>query len=102
MKGTKSCLNQFTLAGIGLLGPQPGAMPGEGAPRRVSGGRSLKRQHGPAFYRPTTGGAVRVGCSVVSDCSRGGGPSSQIPIGTWNVTSLVGKEHELVREVERY
>ncbi|KAI3371629.1 hypothetical protein L3Q82_024196, partial [Scortum barcoo] len=40
--------------------------------------------------------------------SRGGGPRRPNPwtktlaIGTWNVTSLGGKEPELVREVERY
>lgn len=30
------------------------------------------------------------------------GPQSPLTLGTWNVTSLVGKEPELMREVERY
>ena len=31
-----------------------------------------------------------------------GGPMLKLANGTWNVTSLMGKEPELVREVERY
>ncbi|KAI3361857.1 hypothetical protein L3Q82_001978 [Scortum barcoo] len=64
---------------------------------------------GPPSSRLTTRRKVHEGpvqCGLGS--SRGGGPRRPNPwtktlaIGTWNVTSLGGKEPELVREVERY
>ena len=64
---------------------------------------------GPSSCGPTTrswsrGGPVKWG----SGDSLRQGPwqsdpwSLKLTIGTWNVTSLMGKEPELVREVERY
>ncbi|KAI3359158.1 hypothetical protein L3Q82_002692 [Scortum barcoo] len=64
---------------------------------------------GPPSSRLTTRRKVHEGpvqCGLGS--SRGRGPRRPNPwtktlaIGTWNVTSLGGKEPELVREVERY
>ncbi|KAI3359422.1 hypothetical protein L3Q82_002925 [Scortum barcoo] len=105
-----------------LWGPHPGARPGVGA-RMASAwwleslpatgpGRAQPRNGGdvgPPSSRLTTRRKVHEGpvqCGLGS--SRGGGPRRPNPwtktlaIGTWNVTSLGGKEPELVREVERY
>lgn len=110
---------QFTLPGIGLPGPRPGARPGEGARGRASGGRALvhgarpgtarRGDMGPSSRRPTTRRRRHRGRV---HCVSGGGQERRpwrtdprlprLAIGTWNVTSLVGKEPELVREVEKY
>ncbi|KAI3353576.1 hypothetical protein L3Q82_020098 [Scortum barcoo] len=86
-----------TSPGLALPGPHPGARPGVGAHRRAPGDRLTTR-------RKVHEGPVQCGLGS----SRGGGPRRPNPwtktlaIGTWNVTSLGGKEPELVREVERY
>ncbi|KAI3364877.1 hypothetical protein L3Q82_001061 [Scortum barcoo] len=101
------------------LGPHPGARPGVGARRRAPGGRVFAHgtrpgsarngDVGPPSSRLTTRRKVHEGpvqCGLGS--SRGREPRRPNPwnktlaIGTWNVTSLGGKEPELVREVERY
>ncbi|KAI3369552.1 hypothetical protein L3Q82_007760 [Scortum barcoo] len=79
--------------------------------RRAPGGRAQPEMAdvGPPSSRLTTRRKVHEGpvqCGLGS--SRGRGPRRPNPwnktlaIGTWNVTSLGGKEPELVREVERY
>ncbi|KAI3356522.1 hypothetical protein L3Q82_017729 [Scortum barcoo] len=113
------------VARIGVLpGPHPGARPGVGARRRAPGGQGLCPRDpdgraqpkwpnggvGPPSSRLTTRRKVHEGpvqCGLGS--SRGREPRRPNPwnktlaIGTWNVTSLGGKEPELVqREVERY
>ncbi|KAI3365315.1 hypothetical protein L3Q82_010405 [Scortum barcoo] len=109
------------VARIGVtMGPHPGARPGVGARRRAPGGRVFAHgtrqgsarngEVGPPSSRLTTRRKVHEGpvqCGLGS--SRGRGPRRPNPwtktlaIGTWNVTSLGGKEPELyVREVERY
>ncbi|KAI3351343.1 hypothetical protein L3Q82_005884 [Scortum barcoo] len=94
-------------------GPHPGARPGVGARRRAPGGRVFAHgtrpgsarngDVGPPSSRLTTRRKVHEGpvqCGLGS--SRGGGPRRPNPwtktlaIGTWNVTSLGGKEPELV------
>ncbi|KAI3358274.1 hypothetical protein L3Q82_003272 [Scortum barcoo] len=112
-----------TSPGLALPGPHPGARPGVGAQAGerlvVAGslptgpGRAQPEMAdvGPPSSRLTTRRKVHEGpvqCGLGS--SRGGGPRRPNPwtktlaIGTWNVTSLGGKEPELkgVREVERY
>ncbi|KAI3358215.1 hypothetical protein L3Q82_003218 [Scortum barcoo] len=108
-----------TSPGLALPGPHPGARPGVGARRRAPGGRVFAHgtrpgsarngDVGPPSSRLTTRRKVHEGpvqCGLGSS-SRGGGPRRPNPwtktlaIGTWNVTSLGGKEPELVREVER-
>ncbi|KAI3359404.1 hypothetical protein L3Q82_002907 [Scortum barcoo] len=108
-----------TSPGLALPGPHPGARPGVGARRRAPGGRVFAHgtrpgsarngDVGPPSSRLTTRRKVHEGpvqCGLGS--SRGRGPRRPNPwtktlaIGTWNVTSLGGKEPELVREVERY
>ncbi|KAI3365660.1 hypothetical protein L3Q82_010734 [Scortum barcoo] len=108
-----------TSPGLALLGPHPGARPGVGARRRAPGGRVFAHgtrpgsarngDVGPPSSRLTTRRKVHEGpvqCGLGS--SRGREPRRPNPwnktlaIGTWNVTSLGGKEPELVREVERY
>ncbi|GAA6095909.1 receptor-type tyrosine-protein phosphatase F-like, partial [Tachysurus ichikawai] len=100
-------------------GPHPGARPGVGARMRAPGGRVLphgarlgsarRSDVGPISRGPTTCRRNRKGpvhCGL--DGSRRQGPRRPNPrtwnlaLGTWNVTSLGGKEPELVREVERY
>ncbi|KAI3363450.1 hypothetical protein L3Q82_012065 [Scortum barcoo] len=102
-----------------VQGPHPGARPGVGARRRAPGGRVFAHgtrpgsarngDVGPPSSRLTTRRKVHEGpvqCGLGS--SRGREPRRPNPwnktlaIGTWNVTSLGGKEPELVREVERY
>lgn len=109
---------QFTLSGIGLPGPRPGARPGEGAQGRASGGLALvhgarpgtarKGDMGPSSRRLTTHRRRRRG---QVHCVPGGGQERRpwrteprqprLATGTWNVT-MVGKEPEVVCEVERY
>ncbi|KAI3358762.1 hypothetical protein L3Q82_014724 [Scortum barcoo] len=108
------------VAEMALPGPHPGARPGVG---RLAGERLVAGSlpTGPGRAQPematwarlssrlTTRRKVHEGpvqCGLGS--SRGGGPRRPNPwtktlaIGTWNVTSLGGKEPELVQEVERY
>ncbi len=100
-------------------GPLPGARPRVGARMWAPGGRASplgarpgsapKSDVGPHSRRLTTcrrdrKGPVHSGLG----CSRRRGPwrpdlwTRKLALGMWNVTSLVGKEPELVREVERY
>ncbi|GAA6070471.1 uncharacterized protein LOC115409932, partial [Tachysurus ichikawai] len=89
-------------------GPHPGARPGVGARMRAPGGRVLPHvgpiSRGPTTFRRNRKGPVHCGL----DGSRRQRPRRPNPrtwnlaLGTWNVTSLGGKEPELVREVERY
>uniref|UniRef100_A0A8C6MIP9 C2H2-type domain-containing protein n=1 Tax=Nothobranchius furzeri TaxID=105023 RepID=A0A8C6MIP9_NOTFU len=91
--------------------------PGVGACRRAAGGQAFTHEAGwaqpeegdvgPPFHELTTCGRVTwVHC--VSSGSRWQGPRRSDPrlqklaLSTWNVTSLVGKEPELVGEVERF
>ncbi|KAI3373394.1 hypothetical protein L3Q82_021942 [Scortum barcoo] len=108
-----------TSPGLALPGPHPGARPGVGARRRAPGGRVFAHgtrpgsarngDVGPPSSRLTTHRKVHEGrCNVVWVAVVVGASTTQsldqnsLAIGTWNVTSLGGKEHELVREVERY
>ena len=103
----------------GSPGPPPGARPGGGARGRAPGGRAYthgarpgtaRRDYvGPPSRRLTTsrrGQRGRVHCELGS--GRRWGPWRSDPrlqklaLGTWNVTSLVGKEPELVRKVEKF
>ncbi|KAI3370704.1 hypothetical protein L3Q82_007261 [Scortum barcoo] len=115
-------LSRAVVKGWRKGGPHPGARPGVGARRRAPGGRVFAHGTrpgsarnggvGPPSSRLTTRRKVHEGpvqCGLGS--SRGGGLDDRRPnpwtktlaIGTWNVTSLGGKEEpELVREVERY
>ncbi|KAJ8014446.1 hypothetical protein DPEC_G00040310 [Dallia pectoralis] len=108
-----------TLPG-GSLEPPSGARPRRGARKRASGGRvchgarpgtartryvaSLSSACGPTTHRNNRKGRVR--CHMRgSECvgPRRIRPGRQkLALGTWNVTSLWGKEPELVCEVERY
>uniref|UniRef100_A0A671VTV6 Reverse transcriptase domain-containing protein n=1 Tax=Sparus aurata TaxID=8175 RepID=A0A671VTV6_SPAAU len=108
-----------TSPGSASPGPHPGARPGVGARRRAPGGRvsahgtrpgaARTSNVGPPSRGLTTRGRVQKG-PVQRDMGggRGRGPRRPDPrmvtlaMGTWNVTSLGGKEPELVREVERY
>ncbi|KAI3377887.1 hypothetical protein L3Q82_008465 [Scortum barcoo] len=73
-------------------------------------GRAQPKWRNGAFSRLTThaGRSMRGRCNVVWVAVVAGGLGRPNPwtkplaIGTWNVTSLGGKEPELVREVERY
>ncbi|TWW80945.1 hypothetical protein D4764_01G0007600 [Takifugu flavidus] len=72
-------------------------------------GHSPKRQHGTPFRGLTTcrrGQGGRVHCVLGSSRRRGPWRSDprlhKLALGTWNVTSLVGKEPELVHEVEKF
>ena len=104
---------------MGHLGPPPGARPGGGARGRAPGGRAYthgarpgtarSEDVGPPSHRLTTsrrGQRGRVQC--VLDGGRRPGPWRSDPrlqklaLGLWNVTSLVGKEPELVHEVEKF
>ncbi|KAK3543152.1 hypothetical protein QTP70_011945 [Hemibagrus guttatus] len=108
-----------TSPGLASLGPHPGARSGVGARRRAPGGRvfacgtrlgtAQRNDIGPPSHRPTTRRKEHKGsvqCALGS--SHGWGPQRPKPwtknlaFGTWTVTSLGGKEPELVREVERY
>ncbi|KAK3575581.1 hypothetical protein QTP86_030516 [Hemibagrus guttatus] len=100
-------------------GPHPGARPGVGARRRAPGGRvfacgtrpgtAQRNDVGPPSRRPTTRRKEHKGpVQCVLGSSHGRGPrrpkpwTKNLAFGTWNVTSLGGKEPELVREVEQY
>ncbi|KAK3520456.1 hypothetical protein QTP70_024071 [Hemibagrus guttatus] len=108
-----------TSPGLASLGPHPGARPGVGARRRAPGGRvfacgtrpgtAQRNDVGPPSRRPTTRRKEHKGpVQCVLGSGHGRGPrrpkpwTKNLAFGTWNVTSLGGKEPELVREVERY
>ncbi|KAI3355516.1 hypothetical protein L3Q82_018346 [Scortum barcoo] len=96
------------------MGPHPGARPGVGARRRAPGGRVFAHgtrpgsarngDVGPPSSRLTTRRKVHEGpvqCGLGSSRGRQGprrpNPwTKTLAIGTWNVTSLGGKEPELV------
>ncbi|KAK3555302.1 hypothetical protein QTP86_014896, partial [Hemibagrus guttatus] len=95
------------------------ARPGVGAHRRAPGGRvfacgtwpgtARRNDVGPPSRRPTTRRKEHKGpVQCVLGSGHGRGPrrpkpwTKNLAFGTWNVTSLGGKEPELVREVERY
>ena len=103
----------------GLPGLRPGARPGAGARGRAPGGRAFAHGARPGPARtgymgssprgPTTRRRNRKGPVLCGSGSRPRqGPWRSDPrlwklaFGTWNVTSLAGKELELVEEVERY
>ncbi|KAK3515281.1 hypothetical protein QTP70_013483 [Hemibagrus guttatus] len=107
------------VAGLASPGPHPGARPGVGARRRAPGGRvfacgtrpgtARRNDVDPPSRRPTTHRKEHKGpVSCVLGSGHGRGPrrprpwTKNLAFGTWNVTSLGGKEPELVREVERY
>ncbi|KAK3541703.1 hypothetical protein QTP86_002026 [Hemibagrus guttatus] len=108
-----------TSPGLASPGPHPGARPGVGACRRAPGGRvfacgtrpgtAQRNDVGPPSRRPTTSRKEHKGpVQCVLGSGHGRGPrrpkpwTKNLAFGTWNVTSLEGKEPELVREVERY
>ncbi|KAK3540202.1 hypothetical protein QTP70_028393 [Hemibagrus guttatus] len=108
-----------TSPGLASPGPHPGARPGVGACRRAPGGRvfacgtqpgtARRNDIGPPSRRPTTRRKEHKGpVQCVLGSGHGRGPrrpkpwTKNLAFGTWNVTSLGGKEPELVREVERY
>ncbi|KAK3549709.1 hypothetical protein QTP86_007157 [Hemibagrus guttatus] len=108
-----------TSPGLASPGPHPGARPGVGACRRAPGGRvfafgtrpgtARRNDVGPPSRRPTTRRKEHKGpVQCVLGSGHGRGPrrpkpwTKNLAFGTWNVTSLGGKEPELVREVERY
>ncbi|KAK3552409.1 hypothetical protein QTP86_011645 [Hemibagrus guttatus] len=108
-----------TSPGLASPGPHPGTRPGVGARRRAPGGRvfacgtrpgtARRKDVGPPSRRPTTRRKEHKGpVPCVLGSSHGRGPrrpkpwTKNLAFGTWNVTSLGGKEPELVREVERY
>ncbi|KAK3532138.1 hypothetical protein QTP86_008588 [Hemibagrus guttatus] len=72
-------------------------------------GTARRKDVGPPSRRPTTRRKEHKGpVQCVLGSSHGRGPrrpkpwTKNLAFGTWNVTSLGGKEPELVREVERY
>ncbi|KAK3540105.1 hypothetical protein QTP70_025798, partial [Hemibagrus guttatus] len=98
-----------TSPGLASLGPHPGARPGVGARRRAPGGRifacetqpgtAQRKGVGPPSHRPTTRRKEHKGpVQCVLGSSRGWGPrrpkpwTKNLAFGTWNVTSLRGKE----------
>ncbi|KAK3552451.1 hypothetical protein QTP86_011720 [Hemibagrus guttatus] len=108
-----------TSPGLASPGPHPGARPGVGARRQAPGGRvfacgtrpgtARRNDVGPPSRRPTTRRKEHKGpVPCVLGSGHGQGPrrpkpwTKNLAFGTWNVTSLGGKEPELVREVERY
>ncbi|KAK3517493.1 hypothetical protein QTP70_012572 [Hemibagrus guttatus] len=108
-----------TSPGLASPGPHPAARPGVGARRRAPGGRvfacgtrpgtARRKDVGPPSRRPTTRRKEHKGpVPCVLGSSHGRGPrrpkpwTKNLAFGTWNVTSLGGKEPELMREVERY
>uniref|UniRef100_A0A672J0X3 Endonuclease/exonuclease/phosphatase domain-containing protein n=1 Tax=Salarias fasciatus TaxID=181472 RepID=A0A672J0X3_SALFA len=108
-----------TSPGMAQPGPHPGARPGVGARERAPGGRVFAHGARPGSARRddvglTSGGLTthrgnrrgRVQCGLGGSRRQGArrpDPRTQsLALGTWNVTSLAGKEPELVREVERY
>ncbi|TWW77601.1 hypothetical protein D4764_12G0009910 [Takifugu flavidus] len=100
-------------------GAPPGARPGGGARWRAPGGRTSAHGVRPGTARRGNMGPPSRGLTA---CRRGQGGRvhcvlgssrrqepwrsdprlHKLALGTWNVTSLVGKEPELVREVEKF
>merc|ERR1712035_279511 len=114
-----STSRKFTSPGMALPGPHPGARAGVGARRRGPGGRAFAHGARPGIARrsdvgpPSSGPITRrrdqkgkMRRDLGGGCGQGPrrpNPWTQnLAMGTWNVTSLGGKEPELVREVERY
>ncbi|KAK3517717.1 hypothetical protein QTP70_016386 [Hemibagrus guttatus] len=108
-----------TSPGLASPGTHPGARPGVWAHRQAPGGRvfacgtrpgtAQRKDVGPPSRRPTTRRKEHKGpVQCVLGSGHGRGPrrpkpwTKNLAFGTWNVTSLGGKEPELVREVERY
>jgi len=111
--------NQSPRPDKGNRGPPSGARPGRGARRRASGDRAWIHGARPGQARKDNVESPPCGLTTCAEshwgwvhCIPGGrqkrGPARADPrhrrlvLGTWNVTSLAGKEPELVREVERY
>ena len=109
---------RFPLPGRGSQGPPPGAKPRVGAWQRAPSdwacthgarsGTARRDDVGPLSNRLTTlgkGQGDRVQCELGSSRRRRPWPSDpqllKLVLGTLNVTSLLGKEPQLVREVER-
>ncbi|XP_070412102.1 uncharacterized protein [Nothobranchius furzeri] len=103
----------------GLPGSQPGARPGVGAYERAPDGRAFAHGARPGPARTGDMGSSTCGLTTRRrnmkgpvQCGSGGRPrrepwrsnprTRKLVIGTWNVTSLAGKEQELVAEVEKY
>uniref|UniRef100_A0A8C6PJP1 Endonuclease/exonuclease/phosphatase domain-containing protein n=1 Tax=Nothobranchius furzeri TaxID=105023 RepID=A0A8C6PJP1_NOTFU len=103
----------------GLPGSHPGARPGVGAREQVSGGRAFAHGAWPGPARTRYMGSSNCGPTTRRrnmkgpvQCGSGGRPrrepwrsdprTRKLVFGTWNVTSLAGKEQELLAEVERY
>ncbi|KAK3515797.1 hypothetical protein QTP70_032936 [Hemibagrus guttatus] len=120
-RGEENLSTERTITSPGLASPglHPGARPGVGARRRAPGGRvfacgtrpgtARRKDVGPPSRRPTARRKEHKGpVQCVLGSSHGRGPrrpkpwTKNLAFGTWNVTSLGGKEPELVREVERY
>uniref|UniRef100_A0A8C4SWR2 Endonuclease/exonuclease/phosphatase domain-containing protein n=1 Tax=Erpetoichthys calabaricus TaxID=27687 RepID=A0A8C4SWR2_ERPCA len=110
---------RFPSPGRGSLGPHSGARPGGGARWQAPGGWTCTHgarpgtarrgnvglpSHGLTTYGRGQGG--RVQCELGGGRRRGPWRSDprlqKLALGTWNVTSLKGKEPELVREIERF
>ncbi len=108
-----------TSPGMAQPGPHPGARPGVGARVRAPGGRASPHGVRPGSARRSDVGLPSRGLTTCrrdrkgpvlrgSGGSRRRGPRQPDPwtrklaLGTWNVTSLAGKEPEIVREVERF
>ncbi|KAI2668786.1 Craniofacial development protein 2 [Labeo rohita] len=87
-----------TSPGMAQPGPHPGARPGVGACMRASGGRALSHGARLCLAQKSDVGLPSRGPTTCGRDHRG----PNLAIGTWNVTSLGGKEPELVQEVERY
>uniref|UniRef100_A0A8C6NR47 Endonuclease/exonuclease/phosphatase domain-containing protein n=1 Tax=Nothobranchius furzeri TaxID=105023 RepID=A0A8C6NR47_NOTFU len=103
----------------GLAGSHPGARPGVGARERAPGGRAFAHGSRPGPARTGYMGSSNCGPTTCRrnmkgpvQCGSGGRPrrepwrsdpqTRKLGFGTWNITSLAGKEQELVAEVERY
>nr|XP_054587806.1 uncharacterized protein LOC129153071 [Nothobranchius furzeri] len=103
----------------GLPGSHPGGRPGVGARERASGGRAFAHGARPGPARTGYMGSSNCGPTTRRrnmkgpvQCGSVGRPrrepwrsdprTRKLVFGTWNATSLAGKEQELVAEVERY
>src|SRR5271155_2395050 len=112
----------YTLPGPGIPGHVPGARPGDGA-RRASGGRPFPRRpvglspkelRGPApdhqeaasgkfaTYPSRGEGEARCLIGTLGETQNRHRRRRDVHIGAWNVTTLAGKEPELVEEAIRY